>query len=42
MLFDVDSDKLSKIEKIKELTGTILFLSICLLAIGLTIYVAIR
>ena len=43
MLFDdVDSDKLSKIDKATEITARILFLFACLLAIGLTIYVAIR
>ena len=41
-LFDVDSKKLSRAEKIKELTATILYVSVVVLAIALTIYVAIR
>ena len=42
MIDIIDSDKLSRIEKIKEITSTILFVFVCLLAIGLTIYIAIR
>ena len=43
MLFDdVDSDKLSRIEKAIETTGTILFIVVCLLVAGFSIYIAIR
>ena len=42
MIDIIDTDKLSRVEKIKELTATILFLFVCALAIALTIYVALH